>query len=175
MNLSPKIAKFSVDVLLKVIEAERISLPTVNNEVKGGKSLVLRKDKIINWWMNGGIGLLYILWVNFRVADGSSPETSHFALTIYVGVGHLLEYSCTDSPLGLAYLCTIRWVVPPWRAWHSYSYFFQCTGPYLSTYCNTQVRRHFENLQRLTSRWSAQQRTHDAQPKAFSAQPKAYG
>lgn len=34
-----KIAKFPLDVVVRDIEAERISLPTVNSGVKGGRPL----------------------------------------------------------------------------------------------------------------------------------------
>ena len=55
----------------------------------------------------GGIGPLYMLFVNFRVAYGKFTSDLAFR-TDYGNTVYLLEYSCTESPAGLAYSYTIR-------------------------------------------------------------------
>ena len=51
-----------------------VGSPIPSDRCPAGKKCgikLLRKDKIIDWWMKGEIGPLYILWVNFRVAEGN--------------------------------------------------------------------------------------------------------
>ena len=142
--------------------------------------ILLRKDMIIDWLMKGGIGPLYILWVNSRVADGKFTWDLAFrsdylrwgSWSAGVFVCRLTLGWRIRVPSVESFLLDVRSTRTRTR---SSVLVFQRTRPYLSTYCNAQARRHVENLQRLTSRWSAEQRTHNAQPKAFSAQPKACG